>query len=43
MVAAPAGQVFDRAADGRDEPRCNPRIVRAEQITGLHLVTAASC
>jgi hypothetical protein len=30
------------AADRRDESRCNPRIVRAEQITDLHLVTEAS-
>jgi hypothetical protein len=42
MNAAPAGQVFDLAADDRDELRSNPRIVRAEQITGLRLVTAAS-
>ncbi len=30
------------AADGRNEPRYNPRIVRAVQITDLHLVMEAS-
>jgi hypothetical protein len=42
MIAAPAGQVFDLAADDRSELQYNPRILRAKQITDLHLVTVAS-
>jgi Polyketide cyclase / dehydrase and lipid transport len=33
-IARPAGQVFDFAADQRNEPRYNPRMVRAEKVTG---------
>jgi uncharacterized protein YndB with AHSA1/START domain len=31
IIAAPAEQVFDMVADERNEPRYNPRIVRAEK------------
>jgi hypothetical protein len=34
IIARPAGQVFDFAADQRNEPRYNPRMVRAEKVTG---------
>lgn len=33
-VAAPVEAVFDLVADERNEPRYNPRIVRAEMLTG---------
>jgi hypothetical protein len=32
-IDAPVGQVFDLVADERNEPRYNPRIVRAEKVT----------
>ncbi|KGN42038.1 hypothetical protein N801_03210 [Knoellia aerolata DSM 18566] len=31
-IAAPVGEVFDMVADERNEPRYNPRIVRAEMV-----------
>jgi len=34
IIARPAAQVFDFAADQRNEPRYNPRMVRAEKLTG---------
>ncbi len=33
IIAAPAEQVFDMVADERNEPRYNPRIVRAEKTS----------
>jgi uncharacterized protein YndB with AHSA1/START domain len=33
IIAAPAKQVFDMVADERNEPRYNPRIVRAEKTS----------
>ena len=39
MIAAPMGQVFNMVADERNELRYNPGIVRAVQITDLHLMT----
>jgi len=33
-IARPAAAVFDFAADQRNEPRYNPRMVRAEKVTG---------
>ena len=33
VIAAPVEQVFDLVADERNEPRYNPRIVRAEKIS----------
>jgi uncharacterized protein YndB with AHSA1/START domain len=33
IIAAPADQVFDMVADERNEPRYNPRIVRAEKTS----------
>jgi hypothetical protein len=33
-IARPAETVFDFAADQRNEPRYNPRMVRAEKVTG---------
>ena len=33
-IARPAEAVFDFAADQRNEPRYNPRMVRAEKVTG---------
>jgi len=32
-IDAPVGEVFDRVADERNEPRYNPRIVRAEKVS----------
>lgn len=32
-IAAPVGEVFDMVADERNEPRYNPRIVRAEKVS----------
>src|SRR5512133_154543 len=32
-IDAPADEVFDMAADERDEPRYSPRIVRAEKVS----------
>ena len=32
-IAAPVSEVFDIVADERNEPRYNPRIVRAEKVT----------
>jgi uncharacterized protein YndB with AHSA1/START domain len=32
-IAAPVSEVFDMVADERNEPRYNPRIVRAEKVT----------
>ena len=32
-IAAPVNEVFDMVADERNEPRYNPRIVRAEKVT----------
>ncbi len=34
IIARPAAQVFDFAADQRNEPRYNPRMIRAEKLTG---------
>jgi hypothetical protein len=34
IIARPAEAVFDFAADQRNEPRYNPRMVRAEKVTG---------
>ena len=34
IIARPAAAVFDFAADQRNEPRYNPRMVRAEKVTG---------
>ena len=34
IIARPAETVFDFAADQRNEPRYNPRMVRAEKVTG---------
>jgi hypothetical protein len=34
MIARPAEAVFDFAADQRNEPRYNPRMVRADKVTG---------
>jgi uncharacterized protein YndB with AHSA1/START domain len=34
IIARPAEAVFDFAADQRNEPRYNPRMVRADKITG---------
>ena len=33
MIDAPVDEVFDMVADERNEPRYNPRIVRAEKVT----------
>ena len=33
IIARPAAAVFDFAADQRNEPRYNPRMVRAEKVT----------
>ena len=33
-IARPAGAVFDFVADQRNEPRYNPRMVRADKLTG---------
>ena len=33
-IARPAEAVFDFAADQRNEPRYNPRMARAEKVTG---------
>jgi len=33
IIAAPVEQVFDMVADERNEPRYNPRIVRAEKTS----------
>ena len=33
LIAAPVGEVFDMVADERNEPRYNPRIVRAEKVS----------
>ena len=33
-IARPAETVFDFAADQRNEPRYNPRMVRADKLTG---------
>ena len=33
IIAAPIEQVFDMVADERNEPRYNPRIVRAEKVS----------
>jgi len=33
-IARPAGTVFDFVADQRNEPRYNPRMVRADKLTG---------
>src|SRR5512133_2742431 len=32
-IDAPVDEVFDMVADGRNEPRYNPRIVRAEKVS----------
>jgi hypothetical protein len=32
-INAPVGEVFDMVADERNEPRYNPRIVRAEKVS----------
>ena len=32
-IAAPAEEVFDMVADERNEPRYNPRILRAEKVS----------
>lgn len=32
-IAAPVDEVFDMVADERNEPRYNPRIVRAEKVS----------
>jgi uncharacterized protein YndB with AHSA1/START domain len=32
-IDAPVGEVFDMVADERNEPRYNPRIVRAEKVS----------
>jgi uncharacterized protein YndB with AHSA1/START domain len=32
-IAAPVGEVFDMVADERNEPRYNPRILRAEKVS----------
>ena len=34
IIARPAEAVFDFAADQRNEPRYNPRMARAEKVTG---------
>lgn len=34
IIARPVAAVFDFAADQRNEPRYNPRMVRAEKVTG---------
>jgi len=34
IIARPAETVFDFAADQRNEPRYNPRMARAEKVTG---------
>ena len=34
IIARPAEAVFDFAADQRNEPRYNPRLARAEKVTG---------
>jgi hypothetical protein len=34
IIARPAEAVFDFAADQRNEPRYNPRMVRADKLTG---------
>ena len=34
VIARPAGAVFDFVADQRNEPRYNPRMVRADKLTG---------
>jgi uncharacterized protein YndB with AHSA1/START domain len=34
VIARPAEVVFDCVADQRNEPRYNPRMVRAEKVTG---------
>jgi uncharacterized protein YndB with AHSA1/START domain len=33
MIHAPVDEVFDMVADERNEPRYNPRIVRAEKVS----------
>jgi uncharacterized protein YndB with AHSA1/START domain len=33
LIAAPVGEVFDMVADERNEPRYNPRIVRAQKVS----------
>ena len=33
MIEAPVAEVFDMVADERNEPRYNPRIVRAEKVS----------
>jgi hypothetical protein len=33
LIAAPIGEVFDMVADERNEPRYNPRVVRAEKVS----------
>jgi hypothetical protein len=33
-IARPAETVFDFAADQRNEPRYNPRMTRAQKVTG---------
>jgi uncharacterized protein YndB with AHSA1/START domain len=33
LIAAPVGDVFDMVADERNEPRYNPRVVRAEKVS----------
>jgi hypothetical protein len=33
MISRPVGEVFDFVADERNEPRYNPRMVRAEMLT----------
>jgi uncharacterized protein YndB with AHSA1/START domain len=33
MINAPVDEVFDMVADERNEPRYNPRIVRAEKVS----------
>jgi hypothetical protein len=33
VINRPVQEVFDFIADGRNEPRYNPRMVRAEQIS----------
>ena len=33
MIARPVEEVFDFVADERNEPRYNPRMLRAEKLT----------
>ncbi len=33
VIGRPAEAVFDFAADQRNEPRCNPRMIRADKVT----------